>query len=359
MSDNEQMKNGRSNSKSDFAVLSVGQAREMAVLLRNDNNALMEIKDCVLTQDDIRGDAEDFHNLAVVYTRDYDDYVSGFAIVEKGLRQYPNNIDLLADAIFYGSSAGEYDKCEEHAKKLESRPIALWNWRAFTFLVDYYLQKPDWEDLDQDKILDLLDDAVSYSEMAQAVLEGDAEVERGYLSEYKVRMARKRFYSASAAIYHRALNGLHEGSKEYDDTNNLLQEAEYHIKQEQDFAENALKKAIDNGKFAATSCCLRLADSLFEQQRFEETIEVCNKALGFAQSQPSARIGYFIYLIALSEDALIYQNENFSDEDQIRQVYRDYQAAYDCNNERRTERYRQNIIDRLAVLAAKSCSCFM
>lgn len=323
----------------DYSVLSVGQAR--AIIERStENKERIAVAQKVVSQADIKGDADDYHNLAVVFTRDYDDYVNGFAIVEKGLKQYPNNIDLLADAVYYGSSAGEYEKCEQYAQYLQEQPNALWNWRAFTFLIDYYLAKPNWTSEDKEKYFEYTDKALDLAKMAQWVLSGDAEAERGYLAEYKVRMLRERYFRVDAF----------KRKKERDEEN--FEKLKECAEDEHRMAEECLESAIDSGKFAAVSCCLRLADSLFEQQNYKKTIEVCNRALCFVQSQPSARTGYFMYLLAMSEDALIHQEGAFGVEARIKVVYRDYVAAYQRSEGRNT--YRSNIKDRLAILAAKS-----
>lgn len=316
-------------------VLSVGHA--VAIAERSEDiDTLLSVVEQVTKDDRIRGEAIDYHNLAVVFTRNFDDYVSGFDIVKRGLVYYPNNVDLLANAIYYGSNAGKFLECEEYLKDLEKLPLAMWNWRAYSFSIDYFLQKTDWEKgLTDKEMLELTDKALEYARREQIALSGDSEVERGYLAEHKIRAVRERYYRLLSM----------GGSK---DSETWKKKAE----EERKKAEDVLEAAIFKGQFAATACCLKLADTLFDRKDYERTIEICNKALSSPQSQPSASIGYFMYLIAMSEDAQLYKKKLFGDEVSVQNCYRDYVGAFRCNQGRGT--YQKNILNRLAVLEAKS-----
>ena len=324
---------------STIRILSVGHANQVVQLIKKsgDNIALLSVADQVIKEDRIRGDANDYHNLAVVFTRDFDDYISGYNIVNKGLQYYPNNVDLLADAIYYGSSAGKYGECEKHREQLEKLPLPLWNWRAYSFLIDYFLQKTAWTDSPTDaEMLELTEKALKYAKIEQIALTGDTEIERGYLAEHKIRVVRERYYRLLSRV------GDRQGDKD------LTAKA----KEESTKAEEILYTAINNNTFVATACCLKLADILFDRKKYEETIEICNIALKSPQSQPSAKIGYFLYLIAMSEDAILYEKELLGDESFVRICYRDYVGAFRCNSGRFA--YLENIKNRLAVLEAKT-----
>ena len=332
-------------------VLSVGDAHELTGKTK-DRSELIKIANEVIKREEITGSADEYHNLAVTYTRDWDDYSTGYAIVKKGLSQYPANIDLLADAIYYGSYAGKYEECEQHVEALSRTPLAMWNWRAFTFLIDYFVDKLDWipwqttEDSEVEKILqELLDKALRFAKLEQRILFGSGEAERGYLAENKVRLLREKAL--------RARSNLLELQEDPDQEliQKLLREAE----EEHRKAEDILQVAIDNGQFAACTCCIRLADILFERQEYERTIEVCEKALTYAESQPSANTAYFIYLIALSRDALIHRDKCYSNPERIEEAYHDYGCAYRLNSVgNRRPVYLDNIRNRLAILEVKS-----
>ncbi|MBQ6249819.1 MAG: hypothetical protein IJJ88_06360 [Oscillospiraceae bacterium] len=319
-------------------VLSVGHAGTLAGENAGDTDSLLSIVEQVTKEDRIRGSADDYHNLAVTFTREYDDYVSGFEIVVKGLQYYPNNVDLLADAIFYGSNAGKSAECETYLSELEAIPTVFWNWRAYSFSIDYLLQKVDWgEQLTPEDLLHLTDKALRYAQFEQVALSGEAEVERGYLAEHKIRSVRERYYRLMA-----------KSQNSEKDSEKYIVQAE----EEREAAEEVLKRAINDGGFAATGCCLKLADMYFESKKYEDTIVVCRKALSSPQSQPSARLGYFLYLMAMSEDALLYEKNLLGDKDRVQDCYRDYVGAFRRNSGSRT--YRDNILDRLAILEARS-----
>ena len=324
----------------DLIILSVGQAVSMLAHCEGNKDRLKIVAQ-VTEQERVRGSADDYHNLSVQYTMNWDDYESGFNIVERGLQYYPRNVDLLADAIYYGSCAGEYDKCEQYEKRLNEIPIGLWNWRAFTFLIDYYLQKSDWlAEVNDNIILDLMERALTYAQLEQVALIGDGNVERGYLAEHKIRVIRERCYRVAS-----------KGAKLRSDEDKA-EEWEKKAEDERKKAEDVLQKAISDGSFAATACCLTLADIYFERQDFAETKRVCSIALSMPQSQPSANTGYFMYLIAMSEDAMIYQENLFEDKTRIESVYRTNLGAYRCNRDR--DMYIDNIRKRIAVLEARS-----
>lgn len=333
-----------------ITVLSVGDAHTQASRT-TDRTLLKEIANQVAQQNEIRGDADEYHNLAVEYTREWDDYVSGYEIVKKGLSQYPANIDLLADAIYYGSSAGRYQECEKHVEAMSKLPFAMWNWRAFTFLIDYFLDQLDWipwgeesEKTNHDVIQQQLEKALYFAKLEQKILFGSGEVERGYVAENKVRLMKEKVLRAEAALLEL------QDDADIGKAEQLRQEAEEEHKK----AEDVLQIAIDDGHFAAYSCCLRLADILFERQEYERTIEVCESALKFVQSQPSANTAYFTYLIALSKDALIYRDGAYKDEERVLEVYQDYKCAFELNSSRGRQVYLRNIQDRLSILEAKT-----
>lgn len=96
-----------------------------------------EFCNAVLSDDNIIGDADDYHNFSVNYYR-YDDYMSAYNIVDKGLSLYPMDVDLLADAICYGMNCNK--DCNDYYERIKQIPYSLWSWRAFCFVIDYLLQ---------------------------------------------------------------------------------------------------------------------------------------------------------------------------------------------------------------------------
>ena len=317
-------KNGQHTVTSDsLVILSVGHAQELVEVAfdEKDYYLVQQICQSILVKESIVGDADDYHNLSVVISR-ADDYSTAYLIVEKGLLQFPYNIDLLADAIYYGSNSKQYKKCEEYILTLRSRPFAHWNWRAFSFLVDYYLAKSDWTEK-IDELFDNTEDALNIAKAFQEILPNE---ERAYICEYKVRMEREKFYRAK--------------------------ESGVEAKNEKENAEGALKRAIESEKFSAVQCCLKYADLLFEEQRYTDVINICIQALQYGESQPSARLGYFLYLSGQSKDILIHREQAYEETERVKDAFTDYIAAYRVFNY--SSSYKSNIRDRVMILSIKS-----
>ena len=304
-------------------VLSVGHAEQLVeeAIDKKDYYLVQQVCQIVLAKETIVGKADNYHNLSVVISQ-ADDYYTAYLIVEKGLAQFPYNIDLLADAIYYGSNARQYKKCEEYILTLRSRPFAHWNWRAFSFLINYYLAKPDWTE-QTDELFSFTEEALFVAKAFQEVWPAE---EKAYISEYKVRMEREKYYR--------------------------VKESGDEAKKEKENAENALKRAIDSGRFSAVQCCLRYADLLFEEQRYKDVIDICNQALQYGESQPSAKLGYFLYLSGLSKDILIHREQAYEDVDRVKDAFTDYVAAF--RNYNYSSSYISNIRDRVMILSAKS-----
>ena len=141
-------------------VLSIGHAHTMAEMAsqEQDYKKLQQIANAVLNGVNMYGKAAEYHNLGAEFARQ-DDYFNAYSIVKRGLdRQYSNDIDLLADAIHYGSCCGENDECKRLKARLMARPRGAWNWRAFTFLIDYLKEQA--EQAPAEKIMQILDEAL-------------------------------------------------------------------------------------------------------------------------------------------------------------------------------------------------------
>ena len=105
----------------------------------------------------LRGDEDDYHNLAAECARHYL-YDISCKVCETGLKFFDQNIDLLADWIQYGTKLGNIDIVANNPlEKLLSIDKMLWNWRAFDFTIDFYLAARLWE-----KAEELANDFVLY-----------------------------------------------------------------------------------------------------------------------------------------------------------------------------------------------------
>lgn len=316
--------NSSQNPEQRMVVLSVGHAHTLAVkyALTEDYENLQSVAEVVLNNANMFGRAAEYHNLGAEYARQ-DDYYNAFRVVEKGLQQYPNDIDLLANAIHYGSFCGKIAECEKYKTQLKTRPRGAWNWRAFTFLIDYLKEQAEMAPIED--IMELLDEALAIAEEYQRVLPLE---EKGYIAEFEVRKIRQRYIRESQNP-----DAVRDADEEYQ------------------AAKNALKKALDNDAIVAVQCALSYADLVFEERKYEETVDVCAKALGYIETQPSARITYFKYLSALSKDALIRKDRAFADLKRVDEVLSEFLVVYQIIGE---PTYESNVKNRASLLAAEA-----
>ena len=310
-------------SEKELKVLSIGTAHKLAqkASYSEDYEELRAICEIAIADQEIIGDADDYHNFAVVMSRE-DDYLSAYQIVVKGLRQFPYNSDLLADAIYYGSNCQKYEECVDHVNILLSRPRSSWTWRAFSFLIDYFESCWNWKD-NAKEVEEGLEISLEVAKDFQKYLPFE---ERSYLAEYKIRQNLSKI----------ALD------------NNDIEGATNHTPK----ALELLKNTIHSGKYSAVQCSLKYAEAIFERQEFEEVIDVCEKALQFGEEHASVRLGYLMYLSAQSREILLYKKitNGSYEENEVKQIYNEYIAALSDTG----ESYRRDIARRVKILAAKS-----
>lgn len=84
------------------------------------------------------GSSDEFHNLAVSFVRQNCEDLA-CDVVNRGLETFPRSPDLLADFLKYGVSCGRFSECREKYTTLRGIPQKRWNWRAFSFAVDFLL----------------------------------------------------------------------------------------------------------------------------------------------------------------------------------------------------------------------------
>lgn len=336
MSENIIIEQGGQEEQS-VVVLSIGHAHTLAEVasMKRDYKKLQQIANAVLNGVNMYGKAAEYHNLGAEFARQ-DDYFNAYSIVKRGLdRQYSNDIDLLADAIHYGSCCGENDECERLKDRLMARPRGAWNWRAFTFLIDYLKEQA--EQASAEKIMQILDEALKLCKEYQQVLPLE---EKGYIAEAEVRKLRQQYMRASDD---------HDVAKKAKDEDIAAKEV----------LKTALGRSKENpAKIVAVQCALCYADMLFEEQEYEETISVCQQALAYVETQPSARIAYFKYLSALCKEAQLREEarkpgkENaLRDQKKVAEVLNEYLVVNKIIEEKT---YETNIRNRAALLAAEA-----
>ncbi|MDT8447214.1 MAG: hypothetical protein RRB13_10030 [bacterium] len=155
-------------------MASIGQAHNLVVeLLSPEGNSKKQIDLALqiqrqILEDKIKGDPNDFHNLAAEYARS-DLFVEAFQVAQLGLQYFKNDIDLNADALHYANKAGDIQTAQNQYDILCELAWELWNWRAFVFAEDYLFGQGRFEEaveLNKQFRSHLPEDERSYSNIA-------------------------------------------------------------------------------------------------------------------------------------------------------------------------------------------------
>lgn len=261
-----------------FAESNDNRIKELSILLQN-----QEIS--------IEGNANDYHNLAVECARNEK---LGFActIIGRGLQNhsYAYNVDLLADMIRYQLDGGHVEACETPYQELKELNLVLWNWRAYSFSLDYLLAK--WK-----------------AEKGSPTIK--SEIMR--LADRFIKKLGDDPKYADQAYFDRAMVERECGSKK------TATEIEI------------LKKPMDSG-YHAPKCALRLADIYFESQKYDDAIkmlQICAKNV--FSPQPDINGGYSFLLTALTKATMLFDDHEKDkkeyDEDRINEIYKDFRTA--------------------------------
>lgn len=226
----------------------------------------------------LRGDEDDYHNLAAECARHYL-YDLSCKVCETGLKIFTQNIDLLADWIQYGTKLGDINVVTSNPlNKLLSIDKILWNWRAFDFTIDFYLAARLWE-----KAEALANDFVLYHPYEE------------------------RAYYCQAEVFQQCY-AKEEGMKK---------------------TLEALQTAMDKN-INCPLCANRLAELLSDCGRLEDALVAANRAIQeLSQEQPSVNYGFVIYRRALIQDRLSYKKDISSSQahDLAEKAIIDYQVA--------------------------------
>lgn len=211
---------------------------------------------------EIDGDADDYHNLAMLYAKNrFNDFAC--SILDRGLKEHPKSTDLLADYLQYGMSCKRFDECNRYYKRLKEISKDRWTWRAYVFSIDYMLasQQQNLGGVPQNEIDSLA---------AEFVKRRDTDEE-----------------------------ALFTQSKVYRECGKFNDE------------EDTLQKAL-NDHIVAPKSALRLSDIHFERGEYNKAIPLLNRAIANAtQPQPPINISYCYLLLALCKIApLLNENED-------------------------------------------------
>ncbi|MBR0340922.1 MAG: hypothetical protein IJH64_01460 [Oscillospiraceae bacterium] len=240
----------------------------------------------------VHADATDYHNLAVYYARqDLSD--CSLKILNRGLKpeNYPFSSDLLADTVLYGKENGQHKVCESALSSLSLVDKESWGWRAYSFTIDYYLDKvtrlPKGASRNKLKkeIHRLADEFIDYSQRDSGA------IDRAYCKKAEV-----------------------------------IQEIGGEGDQEKYLLEGCQKDS------SAPQCSLRLADIMFKRGNYEKVLEYlqnCKRAVNHPQPDISPEYVYLLYAMSKTSKLMIDTPDgNYSEKRaEIEAIYRDFHTA--------------------------------
>ncbi len=300
-----------------YPITSIADAENRMELMRSKDVAehilaCLEADSKRLEGRTIFGSADEYHNLASEFGRRRL-YNGAEIIATYGVALYKFNVDLLADIVKFGSQAQDWESCRKAFERLIAINRKQWNWRTFSFVIDYLMclfdVTPEGERNDVEKNIITL------------------------VKEYK-KLNDERAWLAESEYY------LYKGCREK--------------------AMFTLKDAIKKVK-VVPSVCLKLADLLLESGEYEEVIEIAAAGIrSSAQDQPSVNTGYLVYVSALAKDALIHEedlhsegqsNSGFRNKEKVAAALKEYGIAQRLLNRKV---YLDNIRQRVLILEQKS-----
>jgi len=246
-------------------------------------------------------DADDYHNKACDYAR-RGRTKQAADVCLKGLKHFPMNVDLLADTVKYSSDSGDMKTAAKYYAILKnSIPFSRWNWRAYTFSIDYLLgENPSENEAECRMLVDNYKKFIPYEE-------------KSCMAESELEMA----------------VGNSERSME------------------------VLVDAIAT-RSNASQCALRLADMQMDRGMFEAVVNTANYGIAAsAEAQPSINVPYLYYLRALAKDHLIHKKEYVHHAvscEEVREMEKEYNLLLEKFS-RQMIRYGSNIRMRISMLA--------
>lgn len=197
--------------------------------------------------------ATEFHNKACRLAKERK-FSAAKETCIKGLAHYPNDKDLLADTITYSCDCGDYEQAEESFRQLSETPTHLWNWRCFTFSINY-----------------LKDTDVT----------GNEKEIRGIIADYRKFLPHEeKSYVAESELEDQLGNA----------------EASYKI----------LTEAVSTHS-CAPQCAIRLADIQIEAGLYAEALKTTEYAMACCEVQGSINMDHIIFVNALCRDHLLRQ----------------------------------------------------
>jgi len=261
----------------------------------------------ILGKDAYAGDQDDFHNIAVELANS-DRRTEAFYVVAKGVEMFPYSVDLLADCILYGQSCTKLAECDAYLERLRAISFDKWNWRAFTFVIDYLLEVKGASDFEASR-----EQAMELAKKFKSSFPTD---ERCYIAEYKI-------YHATNDMQDRAMAVLEEGLEKLN---------------------------------VAPQCALKSAEIYYRDGNYKKALEHferCKK--DFVQPNSPISIGYLFLMSAMCKMALLFRTEAINDsidEKQIRDIYKECRISEKLVTRRSS--YWRNLQSMIKIIEIKT-----
>ena len=264
-------------------IMSVGEAERKARELIDEDSLeeLYELAYKLLNQETVYGSETDFHNFSLNYSKKAA-YDLACEILEKGLKQFPKSVDLLADYLQTGINCNRLVQCEEYFNTLSQIPKIRWTWRGFSFSIDYLLYLSN--SLNEDELPVMKEKMLSLADEYHSLFPTDEDP-----------------YICKADIY--------DFFNDRQAVKELLLEATDII-------------------IVCPKCSLRLSDMLFEEGAYDKSLAVLNKCLYQSiQTQDSVNHGYLYFLSGLCKTVLLLKDSSFQDKGRVLDIYHDFSIA--------------------------------
>lgn len=287
-------------------ITDVGQAEHMLNKFRMEHpdeqesllQMLSDMLEALLTsEEDLSGDADDFHNFAVTISKVANDNKNAYAIIKEGLKIHDVNTDLLADALLYGANSGAKEECSNWYHILQSIDKSRWTWRAFSFTITYLLDLYASKEKNACPIDDILNLAMQYQQYRP-------DAEDAWISLYRI----------------------------YDETNQRKKAVE------------VLEDAIKTFRFCP-KCWLRYADTMIDYGEYEKAEPIIKKMLRNPNTSEYINSSYMHFLDGQCKMAKLMETEAYYegniDEQAVWSIYRSFQLA------RKAKGLRENINQRI------------
>ena len=280
------------------------------IVLRN-RKKCYEIAQYIIDDDnELLGSPNEYHTLIGRYLG-IGDYSTAIQLGECVLKTFPTNVDLLAYVIQACGECGEFEKGKFYIEQAEKIDKKYWSWRLFLYILIFYQNM--FGSLRGDSLEAIVNEALKYAKTYQKYLPAD---ERAYNKEAEILMYHHDTKAAKEVLRKAIFDKITIGDESY--------------------------------FLMAQHCCTTMLETVLQDSdEYDLIIDVAKKGIkNTAQTQPSSRIGYFVYKYALAKDAIV-TSDDYKNKADIIEALKLYQCAYDLNQD---IEYSSTIAERYSIL---------